>query len=85
MSKRLISEKAVNAYAARILKYRCRSLKDMTYKGYKAQVEYSEDNQCFIGHIVGIRACVGFHSDSPAGIRKAFIEAVDDYIETSVT
>ena len=54
----------------------------MTYKDYAARVEYSEEDQCFVGHIAGIRDCIGFHSESVAGLKKAFEEAVEDYLET---
>jgi predicted HicB family RNase H-like nuclease len=54
----------------------------MIYKGYSARIEYSEDDGCFVGHIVGIRDVVGFHGDSVEDLRAAFREAVDDYLET---
>lgn len=54
----------------------------MTYKGYAARVEYSEEDACFVGHIAGIRDVVGFHGDSVASLRSAFEEAVDDYLQT---
>lgn len=54
----------------------------MTHKGYAARVEYSEDDECFIGHIAGIRDAVGFHGESVAELRAAFEEAVDDYLAT---
>jgi predicted HicB family RNase H-like nuclease len=54
----------------------------MIYKGYAARVEYSDDDQCFVGHIAGINDIVGFHGDSVKGLRKAFHEAVDDYLAT---
>lgn len=54
----------------------------MMHKGYAARVEYSEDDGCFVGHIAGIRDVVGFHGDTVAGLRAAFQEAVDDYLET---
>lgn len=54
----------------------------MSYKGYPARVEYSEEDGCFVGHIVGINDIVGFHGDSVAELRQAFEEAVDDYVET---
>ncbi len=53
----------------------------MTYKGYAARIEYSEDDGCFVGHIVGIRDIIGFHGDKVEDLRHAFHEAVDDYIE----
>jgi predicted HicB family RNase H-like nuclease len=54
----------------------------MTHKSYAARVEYSEDDKCFIGHIAGIRDVIGFHGESVAELRTAFIEAVDDYLVT---
>jgi predicted HicB family RNase H-like nuclease len=54
----------------------------MMHKGYAARVEYSEDDECFIGHIAGIRDIVGFHGESVVELRTAFKEAVDDYVDT---
>jgi predicted HicB family RNase H-like nuclease len=54
----------------------------MTYKGYAAQIEYSDEDQCFVGHIAGIKDVVGFHGESVSELRAAFEEAVDDYLET---
>ncbi len=53
----------------------------MTYRGYAARIEYSDEDQCFVGHIAGIRDIVGFHGESVAELRSAFEEAVDDYLE----
>jgi len=57
-------------------------MKTMKYKGYKAHIEYSEEDGCFVGHIAGIRDVVGFHGESVTELRQAFEEAVDDYLET---
>ena len=54
----------------------------MTHRGYAARLEYSEDDGCFVGHIAGIQDRVGFHGDSVGDLRSAFVEAVDDYLET---
>lgn len=54
----------------------------MIYKGYAAKIEYREDDGCFVGHIAGIRDVVGFHGESVEELRSAFIEAVDDYLDT---
>jgi predicted HicB family RNase H-like nuclease len=53
----------------------------MHYRGYDARIEYSEEDGCLVGHIAGIVDVVGFHGESVAEIRKAFEEAVDDYVE----
>lgn len=54
----------------------------MTYKGYAARIEYDDEDGIFTGRIAGIRDVVGFHADTVEGLRKAFHEAVEDYIET---
>ncbi|WP_434155772.1 type II toxin-antitoxin system HicB family antitoxin [Pseudomonas sp. JZ134] len=56
-------------------------MKPMSYKGYSARIEYSDEDGCFIGHIAGIRDVVGFHGESVSEMREAFIEAVDDYLD----
>lgn len=54
----------------------------MTYKGYAARIEYDDEDAIFTGRIAGIRDRVGFHADTVEGLREAFHEAVDDYIES---
>ena len=54
----------------------------MTFKGFSARVEYSDDDDCFVGHIAGIQDIVGFHGDSVKELKAAFKEAVDDYLAT---
>ncbi|CAN2040005.1 hypothetical protein GMMP15_1510039 [Candidatus Magnetomoraceae bacterium gMMP-15] len=54
----------------------------MQYKGYAARIEYSNEDGCFIGHLLGINDLIGFHGDSVNDLRAAFEDAVDDYLET---
>jgi predicted HicB family RNase H-like nuclease len=54
----------------------------MTYRGYADRIEYSDEDECFIGHIAAIQDIVGFHGESVSALREAFEEAVDDYLET---
>jgi len=54
----------------------------MTYKGYAARVDYDDDDEIFFGRIAGIRDGVSFHAETVAGLKAAFHEAVDDYVET---
>lgn len=54
----------------------------MRYKGYSARIEYDDDDGIFTGRIAGIRDGVGFHADTVEGLREAFQEAVEDYLET---
>lgn len=54
----------------------------MICKGYAARIDYDDGDAVFTGKIVGIRDGVGFHGDTVAGLRAAFEEAVEDYLET---
>ena len=54
----------------------------MSYKDYAARIEYDDDDGIFTGRIAGIRDGVGFHADTVEGLRTAFHEAVEDYLET---
>lgn len=54
----------------------------LVYKGYSGTVEFNADDEIFFGRIAGIRDVVTFEADTVARLKKAFREAVDDYIET---
>lgn len=54
----------------------------MTFKGYTARVEIDDRNNILVGHLLGVRDVVGFHADDVTGLRAAFEEAVNDYLET---
>ncbi len=57
-------------------------MKTMTYKGYTAEIIYSDEDDCFVGHIINIDAIVGFHGDTDEVLRDAFENMVELYIET---
>lgn len=57
----------------------------MNYKGYSARVEFDSEDEIFFGKIAGINDVVGFHADTVVGLKEAFHEAVDDYLETCAT
>ena len=57
-------------------------MKTMTYKGYTAEIIYSDEDECFVGHVVNIgNDIIGFHGDTDAELRDAFEGVVDLYIE----
>ena len=47
-------------------------------------VQFSSEDECFIGHIAGIKDVVGFHGESVSELKAAFEEAVNDYLETCI-
>ena len=54
----------------------------MMYKGYAARIEYSDEDNCFVGRIAGIKPIITFHGDSVADVRTAFQESVDFYLQS---
>lgn len=54
----------------------------LRYKDYLATVNYSSDDDVFHGKIFGINDLVTFEGTSVSKLKKAFQEAVNDYIET---
>jgi predicted HicB family RNase H-like nuclease len=54
----------------------------LVYDGYAARIEFSSEDECFIGHIAGIKDVVGFHGETVSELKTAFEEAVNDYLET---
>lgn len=53
----------------------------LVYKGYAARVEFTSEDDCFIGHIAGIKDVVGFHGETVAELKASFQQAVDDYVD----
>lgn len=54
----------------------------ITYEGYAARIEFSAEDDCFVGHIAGIQDVIGFHAETVAELKQAFKESVDDYLKT---
>ena len=52
----------------------------MEYKGYFGSVRYSDDDEVLHGKIEFIRDLVTYEGRDAKGLKRAFREAVDDYI-----
>ena len=58
-------------------------MKDMMkYKEYFGSVHYSDEDRTFFGKIEFIRALVSYEGTDVKTLRRAFEEAVDDYLDT---
>ena len=56
-------------------------MKTMTYKGYTAEIIYSDEDECFVGDVIDIEDIICFHGDTAEELRVAFEGVVDLYIE----
>jgi len=54
----------------------------LQYKGYYASLHFSSEDEVFYGKILGIDDLVNFEGASVKELKKAFHEAVNDYLET---
>ena len=52
----------------------------LKYKDFYGSVEYSAADECFFGKIIGTADLVTFEGKSVSNLKKAFIEAVEDYL-----
>jgi predicted HicB family RNase H-like nuclease len=52
----------------------------MSYKDYFGSVHYNDDDRVFYGKVEFIRALVSYEGTDVVSLRKAFEEAVDDYV-----
>lgn len=57
-------------------------MKPLSYKGYLGSVDLSIEDDCLHGKVLYVNDLVAYEAASPAGLQKAFEEAVDDYVET---
>ena len=54
----------------------------MKYKGYWAEVNYSDEDECFFGKIEGLKkSLILFEGDTVKKLKKDFKEAIDNYLK----
>ncbi len=56
-------------------------MSNLEYKGFKAKVEFSADDDVFFGRLIGIRDIVTFEGQTVDQLKESFKEAVDFHIE----
>jgi len=53
----------------------------MKYRGYTARIEFDDRDAIFVGHVLGVRAIIGFHGETVAQLTEDFHNAIDFYLE----
>ena len=56
-------------------------MNSMQYKGYSARIEFSAEDGCLVGHVLGIRNIISFHADSVDAIETEFHGMIDFYLD----
>lgn len=54
----------------------------LEHKGYTGSVRYSAEDHVFYGKVEYVRSLITFEGTDVASLERAFVEAVDDYLET---
>ena len=52
----------------------------MTYKGYKARMDFDTEDKIIVGRVLDIDDIITFHGTSVAEFEDAFQSAIDSYI-----
>ena len=54
----------------------------MKYKGYWAEVKYSDEDECFCGRIEGLKKdVISFEGETVKELKKDFKDAINSYLE----
>ena len=55
----------------------------MKYKGYWAEISYSDEDECFCGKIEGLKNdLISFEGETVKELKKDFKDAINNYLET---
>ena len=53
----------------------------MSYKGYRAKIEFDPEDEIFVGHVLGINDSLNFHGASVKELIQAFHDCIENYLE----
>ncbi|MDE6603821.1 MAG: type II toxin-antitoxin system HicB family antitoxin [Lachnospiraceae bacterium] len=51
------------------------------YKNYNGTVEYSKEDDCLFGKVVGIKSLLSYEGNSVRELEQDFKNAIDEYLE----
>ena len=53
----------------------------LSYKNYNGTVEYSKEDNCLFGKVVGIKSLLSYEGDSVQELEQDFQNVIDEYLE----
>ena len=53
----------------------------LPYKNYNGTVEYSKEDDCLFGKVVGIKSLLSYEGDSVKELEQDFQNVIDEYLE----
>ena len=52
----------------------------LSYKNYNGTVEYSKEDSCLFGKVVGIKSLLSYEGDSIRELEQGFQNVIDEYL-----
>lgn len=52
----------------------------LSYKNYNGSVEYSEEDECLFGKVIGIKSLISYEGNSIQELKQDFQNAIDEYL-----
>lgn len=53
----------------------------LSYKNYNGTVEYSREDSCLFGKVVGIKSLLSYEGESVKELEQEFRDVIDEYLE----
>ncbi len=53
----------------------------LSYKNYNGTVEYSKEDNCLFGKVIGIKSLLSYEGDSVKELELDFKNVIDEYLE----
>ena len=53
----------------------------LSYKNYNGTVEYSKEDKCLFGKVIGIKSLLSYEGDSVQELEEDFQDVIDRYLE----
>lgn len=53
----------------------------LSYKNYNGTVEYSKEDSCLFGKVIGIKSLLSYEGDSVKELEQDFRNVIDEYLE----
>lgn len=52
----------------------------LSYKNYNGSVEYSEEDECLFGKVIGLKSLISYEGNSVQELKHDFKNAIDEYL-----
>lgn len=56
----------------------------LSYKNYNGTVEYSKEDSCLFGKVIGIKSLISYEGNSVQELEQDFKNAIDGYLEDCI-